>query len=210
MFLETSRGKYVGFILTLGVNDLLRSLEVVRGHQRSKFKIVKTLFEKSYIELDLLKKIDIPLTHLDGELFRLITKKLDKAIVKEKLLNMSSAYIVDPLRKAKLLKEIIDYSKKHGFLDKFMKNHPEIFPKLQKITGKAIENLKEEHGYADSYYKLKIKKQISDYQEDLLEKKDIIIQVCYNSPDLSNNPWCTNKELVAELMKDYVNNHGDS
>ena len=38
MFLETSRGKYVGFILALGVTDLLRSLEAVRGHQRSKFK----------------------------------------------------------------------------------------------------------------------------------------------------------------------------
>ena len=31
MFLETSRGKYVGFILALGVSDLLRSLEVIRG-----------------------------------------------------------------------------------------------------------------------------------------------------------------------------------
>ena len=45
MFLETSRGKYVGFILALGVTDLLRSLEVVRGHQRSKFKIVKTFMD---------------------------------------------------------------------------------------------------------------------------------------------------------------------
>ena len=44
MFLETSRGKYVGFILALGVTDLLRSLKVTRGHQRSNFKIVKTLF----------------------------------------------------------------------------------------------------------------------------------------------------------------------
>ena len=35
MFLETSRGKYVGFILALGVTDLLRSLEAVRGHKRS-------------------------------------------------------------------------------------------------------------------------------------------------------------------------------
>ena len=35
MFLETSRGKYVGFILALGVTDLLRSLEVTRGHLRS-------------------------------------------------------------------------------------------------------------------------------------------------------------------------------
>ena len=34
MFLETSIGKYVGFILALGV-DLLRSLEVIRGHSRS-------------------------------------------------------------------------------------------------------------------------------------------------------------------------------
>ena len=34
MFLETSRGKYVGFILALGVTDLLRSLEVIRGHLR--------------------------------------------------------------------------------------------------------------------------------------------------------------------------------
>ena len=29
MFLESSRGKYVGFILALGVTDLLRSLEVI-------------------------------------------------------------------------------------------------------------------------------------------------------------------------------------
>ena len=35
MFLETSRGKYVGFILALGVTDLLRSLEVIQGHLRS-------------------------------------------------------------------------------------------------------------------------------------------------------------------------------
>ena len=28
MFLETSRGKYVGFILALGVTDLLRCTEV--------------------------------------------------------------------------------------------------------------------------------------------------------------------------------------
>ncbi len=32
MFLETARGKYVGFILALGVSDLSRSLEVIRGH----------------------------------------------------------------------------------------------------------------------------------------------------------------------------------
>ena len=32
MFLETSRGKYVGFILALGVTDLF---EVTRGHLRS-------------------------------------------------------------------------------------------------------------------------------------------------------------------------------
>ena len=43
MFLETSRGKHVGFILALGLPDLLRSLEAVRGNQRSKFKIVKNI-----------------------------------------------------------------------------------------------------------------------------------------------------------------------
>ena len=42
MFLETSRGKYVGFILTLGVTDLLRSLEVIKGHQRSNLKNNRT------------------------------------------------------------------------------------------------------------------------------------------------------------------------
>ena len=33
MFLETSRGKYDGFILALGVTNLLRSLEAMRGHK---------------------------------------------------------------------------------------------------------------------------------------------------------------------------------
>ena len=46
MFLETSRGKYVGFILTLGVNDLLRSLEVdivkVKGTQKYPFSSYKS------------------------------------------------------------------------------------------------------------------------------------------------------------------------
>ena len=35
MFLETSGGKYVGFLLALGVTDLLRSFEVTRGCERS-------------------------------------------------------------------------------------------------------------------------------------------------------------------------------
>ena len=38
MFLETSRGKYVGFIFALGVNDLLRSLEVIRGQMLNSTK----------------------------------------------------------------------------------------------------------------------------------------------------------------------------
>ena len=38
MFLETARGKYVGFILALGVSDLLRSLEVIRGQMLNSTK----------------------------------------------------------------------------------------------------------------------------------------------------------------------------
>ena len=46
MFLETSRGKYVGFILALGVTDLLGSFEVPRGRERSS-KRVKCIIPKS-------------------------------------------------------------------------------------------------------------------------------------------------------------------
>ena len=35
MFLETSRGKYGGFILSLGVRGCQRSSEAVRGRQRT-------------------------------------------------------------------------------------------------------------------------------------------------------------------------------
>ena len=65
MFLESSRGKYVGFILLLDVTDPLRSFAIVRGHQRSKFKIsilyvfkaVRGKYEVPILALIMLKAI---------------------------------------------------------------------------------------------------------------------------------------------------------